>query len=742
MAKTLIGNVKGPKGDKGDKGATGATGPAGATGAQGPKGDTGAAFTYDMFTAAQLAALKGPTGATGPKGDKGDKGDTGPAGAAGAAGQPGEDGQRGTGILNTTSGVSSYTTAVGGVTPAYRILLSTLKTQAKVDEVLVGDSVRYSYFIYPVIYVDDTYAYMGTRVSIRGATGAAGAAGADGAAGAPGADATIESVTAEVDGSYLAQPTVNVTTGGTPSNRTFHFAFKGLRGLSGGGSGGGGTTVQADLSVNDPNDPSYVKERTHWKEVFDGPEGEIVPETSVSFLSSIASVTGTANGVQIGGKYIVTYNGADYECIGRDSGDGAYIGNGSLLNYGNLADTGEPFCILAFTSTMYQIWKPDSTKETITVKVVGKKETVWHKLDSRFLNEALQFGETVTIGDTQTWDGNTAGLVSVVIDEGAGFCKVSDFVPTEEDCVNGLMMTVGTTSVGLEFTTLQMYFQDDGFMFAEYVAFVPADNYYWADLEMTFPEAGIYFVYADGIYLSSLVIPGCDGLTKREVKKLNGKFLPDGLPYAEKGTVEILPEITVEIDPESGEGALFDVVNVKAGNFYTVKWNGIEFFCEAKLMTGDIPMVVLGNVGVVNGGASTSEPFVIGCLDAETAAAMGAGAILMALDGAASVTLSICNAIIHPLPPMYLKKMTVNFTQNENGDWVSDKTYAEVEEAIANGYTVDSVAYDGTLYRYMPLVVRGTIGVFFCSALVLDGVVTHTTVTLSENGVTYATVIK
>lgn len=104
----------------------------------------------------------GETGPEGPKGDKGDKGDTG------------EGGQRGTGILNTTTGIAAYTTTVGGVTPAYRILLSTLKTQSKVNDVFVGDTVRYSYYVYPVIYIDETYAYMGTRVSIRGATGAAG----------------------------------------------------------------------------------------------------------------------------------------------------------------------------------------------------------------------------------------------------------------------------------------------------------------------------------------------------------------------------------------------------------------------------------------------------------------------------------------------------------------------------------------------------------------------------------------
>ena len=105
------------------------------------------------------------------KGAKGDKGDTGDPGDSG---DPGDPGQRGTGILNTTTGIESYTTAVGGVTPAYRIKLSTLETQSKVSDVLVGDTVRYSYYVYPVIYMDATYAYLGTRVNIRGATGAAG----------------------------------------------------------------------------------------------------------------------------------------------------------------------------------------------------------------------------------------------------------------------------------------------------------------------------------------------------------------------------------------------------------------------------------------------------------------------------------------------------------------------------------------------------------------------------------------
>ena len=84
----------------------------------------------------------------------------------------GADGERGTGILNITTAPSSYTTATGGFTPVYRIDLSTVRTQSGVSSVFVGDQLRYSYYLYPVGYVDSSYVYLGTRVSLRGSTGA------------------------------------------------------------------------------------------------------------------------------------------------------------------------------------------------------------------------------------------------------------------------------------------------------------------------------------------------------------------------------------------------------------------------------------------------------------------------------------------------------------------------------------------------------------------------------------------
>lgn len=80
--------------------------------------------------------------------------------------------QRGTGILNITTSPSSYTTVTpDGGTPTYRILLSTVLTQASVDKVLAGDILMYSTYLYPIYYIDDSYVYTRSRTSIRGYDG-------------------------------------------------------------------------------------------------------------------------------------------------------------------------------------------------------------------------------------------------------------------------------------------------------------------------------------------------------------------------------------------------------------------------------------------------------------------------------------------------------------------------------------------------------------------------------------------
>lgn len=148
-------------------------------------------LNFDDGTSYTTPSIRGAAGATGEKGDtgpagadgaQGPKGDTGPAGANG------EPGTRGPGILQVSTTPSSYTTAIGGQTPTKRMKLDTIMSEASVSEVLVGDAIRHSYYLYPIYYVDDTYAYTKSGASIRGASGAKGSTGETGAAGADGKD--------------------------------------------------------------------------------------------------------------------------------------------------------------------------------------------------------------------------------------------------------------------------------------------------------------------------------------------------------------------------------------------------------------------------------------------------------------------------------------------------------------------------------------------------------------------------
>lgn len=400
-------------------------------------------------------------------------------------------------------------------------------------------------------------------------------------------------------------------------------------------AGSGGTTVQADLAVNDPSNPRYVKNRTHWKEVFDGPEGEVISETAVSFTSNIKTITGAmSDAIKVGGKYIVTWNGTDYECIGKASDDGNYIGNGSFMNVGSmtLEDTGEPFCVLLFGGTYYMVYKADKTAETITVKVVGVKETIWHKLDKGYLDEALQFGsEMVEIlpETTVEIDPDNGGelAATALLVEGQSY-KVK-YNGAEYDCTC-TMVTFDDDSDGVP---------EDFYFLGNAGALLGTGDTGEPFIILSIPAFGVFAINSlDGSTSATVSITG------EVVKKLDGKFLPNGVPYKEMGLVEILPEMTVE---GGEEVPIMTEIELVEGNTYTVKWNGVEYTCVAHKweMDGFTAGIVVGDYGLITMGAPvTGDPFIIADLSAEFAAeAGGVPTMLMCIDGSTSVTLSITN---------------------------------------------------------------------------------------------------
>lgn len=186
----------GAKGDKGDKGDTGAAGSNGQDGKDGNgiksavlNADYTLTLTFDddtTYTTPSIRGEQGEQGIQGVQGEQGEQGLQGIQGIQGEQGVPGEkgdtgaSGERGTGILKVTTAPTSETSTVNSYSYKYKFTLSTVLSQAGVNEVLVGDVIKYSYYEYGIGYVDSTYAYAYTRTSVRGATGAEGASGSDG----------------------------------------------------------------------------------------------------------------------------------------------------------------------------------------------------------------------------------------------------------------------------------------------------------------------------------------------------------------------------------------------------------------------------------------------------------------------------------------------------------------------------------------------------------------------------------
>lgn len=227
-------------------------------------------------------------------------------------------------------------------------------------------------------------------------------------------------------------------------------------------------------------DPKYLPDIS-WNDLTDKPFGEgvfyeeVLPETALEYIEEMDTFKTTGFkelDLIVGDTYLVTWNGAEYECVARELvGDEGYVSR-------EIGGDGYPFGIVFYIrddGNIYEIVAhDDSTEATLGIKHVteGIKP-----IDPKYLPEALQFGEgTVEIlpetyfsedsdFDFGYWDGYewvfcfnlphplTVGETYIVTLDGVEHTVVATAYSAENFINNG---------VELKFNDNYVRFQEDG----------------------------------------------------------------------------------------------------------------------------------------------------------------------------------------------------------------------------------------------------------------------------------------
>lgn len=176
------------------------------------------------------------------------------------------------------------------------------------------------------------------------------------------------------------------------------------------------------------------------------------------------------------------------------------------------------------------------------------------------------------------------------------------------------------------------------------------------------------------------------------------------------GSVEILPETVLQGGDEDGDGVndgfyLVQPLNepLVIGETYTVSYNGVAYECVA---VGTGIETYLGNVDFAMETGDTGEPFVLAVVKDTDMNAAGVYGVVMPIDGATSVTLSITKGAVHTIDEKWLpasarEKLKVYaeedaYTENafvsphayKDAACTTMYTYNELKEAGLQGFTL------------------------------------------------------
>lgn len=243
-------------------------------------------------------------------------------------------------------------------------------------------------------------------------------------------------------------------------------------------------------------------------------------------MYKISDVVPTLDDIAKGGKCVSSFGTISFE--NYFDAEGIIVAGKCYSVPAEMA--GKPAAVLegaAFPEAGLYIYDPTTTSITINGYTgfpssdnSGSKLTVngvEYSIDPTKLSGAVADLETVLGGlnsgnaggcDTLYWDGNTEGLVCV----SDCFYKVSDAVPTDEQ----LKLCTMATNEGYEGKASDIW-EDmvqagaitEDIVYLNAIVVVKKGDTSIADF--TFHETGVYFVFTDGTYVTSLTIPNYTG---------------------------------------------------------------------------------------------------------------------------------------------------------------------------------------------------------------------------------------
>lgn len=328
---------------------------------------------------------------------------------------------------------------------------------------------------------------------------------------------------------------------------------QGIQGIQG-EKGDPGKTVQTNYTQNDSTKPDYIKNKPFYDD-FESLGGKLEWDRTPTVVHvdaldgvwyKVSDNTPTKENL-LGGRMIclrpesVRVELTD-DVLNDDVADVLVIADAAIVVYAdNAVSNGLTFpekgIYFLYRSDSDLTWILQTSNYTFT-------KGGFKKLDSKFLpawNDIPDkpFGdESVTI----EWDGDTEGIHSFEWNGGI-FAKVSELTPEPSELIGGSFSVISPSGLGTVSITEDI--MADQRAEGAPILMINAGAWFLCVIYEPFEadviaEAGIYFTkVASNIYISSL--------TYGSIKKLDPKYLPEGIGYEETYT----GEITIEWDGDS-----------------------------------------------------------------------------------------------------------------------------------------------------------------------------------------------